>query len=909
MPFADSPEREATPHVSAEICFWQNIGRTTAAILATSEGREEATAQFASHLLQPLVVLETLWRLAIPANAGNEVCSTRLVDLLRMLDRTINASAIKKQVEHDCCCCKPTDSAANAAGFQAETASDASPSGQVFREEALAKLLGTATTAAARHSSELDVERVVVALLAASAPIARLVNAHAIAGQNGVLETLQILSFTGQFPASLMMTSGSMPVGPDIPEFGIPGFPGGKLPPNIFDKGANDIIAKLLKPKWFDLVEIINASRPYPGLQPIEFHDPESLFPVLKCFREFNRLMGLLKEPPPPAPARAVWATGITSVSLSGACAGDLLTIEGYGFGAAQPANVALLLPTLDGCRATAPVSWSDNRIEAKLPARIASGPVGFGDATYIALYDAWAAKMRAIQDKIAQLSCGYRMDPIRPFGMCPPVTAVNMIDAGEAELIAFHANGVTALALEAGTPLELTWTVKNARDIRIERVSAFGPTFGGATFLVPAAGQTSVVLTNTHHVRLEEWIYRISTRGWCGGWRREQVRVSAVKRPGLRVSRMEVTQSIQRPDHSVPMVAGKPTVVRVLVENALGGWNGGSVPNVTGRLRMVRGGHYSPWIDAAPAGVAPMAATPGTTTTVVSVPSMNNTGDTINFILPHDWCWGDANYQVEVRVAGFASTASFAGFSDLALRWTSKITYQTRRSLHFRWIMVDWNGAGAPTAATCNETLLGAVPLLPTPFATVAPLPGQGIEVRNSGISADAIANERRDMLDDFDDQHNCSAFEAAFEFLGFDCPPDDGMIWVLIPGTFQRGEAAGTPSNVCYTPPNDSPYAAHELAHCLNQQHVRLGAPGNVPEGGVAGTEWETNGMLVDVPFDYRGMSTAATTTLPRALSLSAFNAGGLGVGDLMTYWGTPNGTWPSPRRWRQLWDYIGP
>ena len=59
------------------------------------------------------------------------------------------------------------------------------------------------------------------------------------------------------------------------------------------------------------------------------------------------------------------------------------------------------------------------------------------------------------------------------------------------------------------------------------------------------------------------------------------------------------------------------------------------------------------------------------------------------------------------------------------------------------------------------------------------------------------------------------------------------------------------------------------------------------------------------MDVPFDVNG---TPGTTQPRALSLAATNGGGTGVGDLMTYWGTQNGTWPMPRRWQQLWDFIG-
>jgi hypothetical protein len=141
----------------------------------------------------------------------------------------------------------------------------------------------------------------------------------------------------------------------------------------------------------------------------------------------------------------------------------------------------------------------------------------------------------------------------------------------------------------------------------------------------------------------------------------------------------------------------------------------------------------------------------------------------------------------------------------------------------------------------------------------------------------------------------------------LGSDCPDEDGTIWVLIPGDFQRGEAFAIPSNVCYTPPSDGPYAAHELAHCLDQSHVRLPATGtNAPTGGDAASAWPNGAILTDVPFDSTGSFTTtggSVATAPRALSL-----GGTGVADVMTYWGTPNNTWPMPERWDRLWNEVG-
>ena len=81
-----------------------------------------------------------------------------------------------------------------------------------------------------------------------------------------------------------------------------------------------------------------------------------------------------------------------------------------------------------------------------------------------------------------------------------------------------------------------------------------------------------------------------------------------------------------------------------------------------------------------------------------------------------------------------------------------------------------------------------------------------------------------------------------------------------------------------------------------------MRLPATGtNAPVGGDAASAWPNNALQVDVPFDTAG---TAGATQPRALTLA-----GIGVADVMTYWGTQENTWPVPTRWTRLWNEIGP
>jgi hypothetical protein len=246
------------------------------------------------------------------------------------------------------------------------------------------------------------------------------------------------------------------------------------------------------------------------------------------------------------------------------------------------------------------------------------------------------------------------------------------------------------------------------------------------------------------------------------------------------------------------------------------------------------------------------------------------------------------------VRVGGYGAAAGFTGFNESVSATIGPFTFEPRRALELRYVRVRWNGM-TPTDQTCIDTLRGAIPLLPTPTANIAALAGVGVQTPGASTN-----DARNDLLDDFDDLHNCSWWEAMWEWLGADCPDDDGAIWVLVPGVFHQGRAYDIPSNVCFTPPSTAttsrgPYAAHELSHCLDQEHVSvMCANGEQATGGDAPGDWPNNAQLLDVPFD---------VVRNRALTLA-----GTGVFDVMTYCGDPDNTWPMPARWQRLWDEIG-
>lgn len=942
--------REATSAVppNSKIVRWSPVGHMLRDLIAEPGTEVDAIdpselnrfARFVGGLTSPLVMLDDLAVAAVAADTGDVHAQQRLAFMLRTV---VNAAALPEVSRFDPTsggCCAPCHESrsvdmergrvltdADALAADSDGYVDPSAYAAIDETAAAALLVRVARLAVAGAlGSDLDpgtaMDAVMSVALGASFAAA-LVDAHRTGGGPAAAELLgrigvsAVRSWIAPPPVQTFM-GGQMPGMPELPGVpslpgvpGRPGVPGIPGVPKVPGSGSviEDWLASLLNrfkkpPKWDP-----DGWGPW---YPWWWDHPNYIDPdvekFMRCTATVRDLLRALDKLRTAAPdAGAVWSTGISGVSIAGPCVGNEITIRGKGFGATQPTNTVLLLPTLDGCRVVAPTSWSDTKITAVLPDRVASGPVGFGDKAHIDAYNAWAAQMNDLIRKLNALPCdpGER-DIVAPFGTCPPSSAINTITAGVVEIVSFTANNQTTTVLEDGEHLTLRWTVRNAPNVRITRDTAGAPLLSGSTTLTTPQLVGSHAFGAVTHSKPAEWRYTLRASGACGGQVTRTVRVYATKDPQLRIETIQVTQSLQTAANDIALIEHKPTVVRALIRHGLAGWGGDIVPNVQGRIRMLRGGAWSKWINAAPA-VSPMQATPGTAITVTSSPSFNVTDETLNFMLPGDWAAGTPRYQVEAWVSGYGAVGAYAGVSQTATKYSPSATYVRRRTLQFRYVRVNWNGAGAPSAAVCENTIRGAIPLFPTPTAGIVPLPGVGIENRSS-LTDDEIwvAGARRGMLDDFDDLHNCGLGEELTEWLGSDCPDDDGAIWVLIPGDRRRGEAYDVPSNVCYTPLNDGPYAAHEISHCLNQEHVRLAQPGDdPPTGGDAPSQWPDKAMHTDVPFDTAGtVGNLTGGSLPRALAITP----GPGVADVMTYFGTPNNTWPIPARWKRLWNEIG-
>lgn len=907
---------------------WRDVASTVRAVAATGDTDLGTVAQFLLGLTEPLRQLDQISELTARAIDGDMHAVLVLKAQLSSLHARIESPQLgQMQATSGCGCCRDESSPS---ASRLDKAIDTSPTldkGQrefaLLDDSALVGLiLGIARVYAGADAQDLlEATGVVVSLAAAATPMAGLVDAWQTDGELGVAARIGEMGSLGQLAwlgTPMRTMSGGAPAG--FGPGGLPGgftpggLPGGFLPgglvPGGFEPGdipgvpgglpgfgtlpfgkrprTIDDILGLLKPKRPGHWDPDDWCPTYPWWrEPLQYIDWRQIDHIRCVIDAFRRLQARAAIAPPPRPARVTWSDGITSVESSGACAGDTVTIHGHGF--PPRVDAVLLLPSPDGCAAVSvpAANWSRTRITVVLPGGISTGPVGFGDAAYIAAYDAWATEQNRLADEVRATGCYTgNIAWVPPFHECPPVTPVNHLRAGQPLIDAFTANGVPNAVVEPGMGIMLAWTVRNTEHVRIDRVSGSGPTFGGSSSLVDP-GWSAFWLGPPSYSAPTTYTYRLTVSGPCGSTTRD-VTIAASRQPALRIAGIEVTQSIQNTSNSVRLVESKPTIVRVTVAHGLAGFGTNAVANVKGRIRVRRSnGTRSGWIDAAN-GTSPMAPSPGASITVVASPQRNNTNDTLNFLIPPVWNSDTVTYEVEARVAGFGATGSFGGFSGQASLISGPFKFLHRRTLEFRFVRVNWGGS-TPTTQVCLDTLRGAVSLLPTPTANISALAGTGIQ------NPTANANGRDGLLNDFDDRHNCSVWEALTEWLGSDCPDEDGTIWVLIPGVFFQGRAYDIPSNVCFTPPSDGPYAGHELSHCLNQKHVGIMCTnGQQAQGGDAPSAWPNNAQLVDVPFD---------VTRNSALTLA-----GTGVFDVMSYCGSPNNTWPIPARWDRLWDQVG-
>ncbi len=307
------------------------------------------------------------------------------------------------------------------------------------------------------------------------------------------------------------------------------------------------------------------------------------------------------------------WSTGITSLVPNVGCGGEIVIINGSGFGATQPPDVGVWFPRIDGgCVVATVMSWSDTAIVTQAPATVGVGCVGFvrvasGGGSLAEAASTLAGEMVRCVGLPAYNAAG-RIEKLgrHPLLECPPCLpgGVNRFTGGRPRILRFAANGVGDVEIQPSQDLILDWDVANATSVDIvpilhptqpnENTPPYGP-------YNPQSGTFTFLAFNGSFT----WDREYELRAWNGCTPPDapvtaRVMVRMRSKADLKIYGIEVTQSIQffdasrhmlnaqqwLPDNSVPLIALKPTVARVFVDSGQkGGFDGGLVTGVSGKL------------------------------------------------------------------------------------------------------------------------------------------------------------------------------------------------------------------------------------------------------------------------------------------------------------------------------------
>jgi len=623
------------------------------------------------------------------------------------------------------------------------------------------------------------------------------------------------------------------------------------------------------------------------------------------------------------APNRApvAWADNIDSITLQGTCARNAMIIRGHDFGN-QPEGAQLIMSVNGNC-AEVPVDprfWNDTRIVVILPVGVSPGTVGFYNPLDLNIWNRWVSSVNGHASTVLVaskcLGAPISLPTLEPWPAqvpCPPNFGVNYVAVGLPIINLFEAissieTDTGPVVLESGdrirvSPgenLALQWNVSNADTFMVELVSNVGLAFGRRDTIVdPVDDFYDFGSTSHNEPRLYE--YRLTATGVCGS-QEATVVISASKRPNLSIDGIEVTHSIQTPENTVTLIENKRAVVRVQMSHQLNGFNDLlKLDGVRGRMRVIsEGGQPTEWQDPINGSGPPPAPTPGASIDVPATADFDraNTDDMLNFLLPAAWCRGSIRIEVEATINNFAVPAGGVGFSETPDRSFGNINFERSELEPIRFLPAELELDGEtiprPSDQQCQDFLTETLKYIPTQNPVMSRLPGSDVSFNIDSFTINTPFGEFSRSLS-YDYAGNVLlrwiVISREVEALSavFDGRPVDFDYWaVLVPlgGPGLWGEAGGIPAREYITPmANDA--GAHELAHCLNQEHLGVACPnGQQAPGGDDPDTWVGGGAVIQVPFDITANSTVT------------------GAWDLMTYCNT---TWTNVRRWNQIFNYI--
>ncbi len=434
------------------------------------------------------------------------------------------------------------------------------------------------------------------------------------------LETLAAVAASGNVPAMHVMMGAPGPMPAGIPGLGgLPGggLPGGGLPGKGFVGGPGDDFPGLPdgfpggKPKGPGIV----GAHPTIADVVARFRSPAMLPPsdkercLILAITEAARLRD------------SIPAYRITGLVPADACPGTELTITGRNFGTHGSVVFPGTAPPIPNPSA---IEWTDTRIRVVVPDGAGPGA--------ITLSILEASLMR----------CGQTFTVFRTGG------SDVSFEGGTAAVTAFLLDGSKdPLRVDPGEVVSISCdvTVHPLARTRVfvtqggATIADFGTLVGGGhrqhdfTAPTPAGPITCIV--------------HLLVSGPCGEVDRQQT-LTVAAMPHLSVAFLEVTQGLQNSAHTVRLVAGRTTGVRAYLTSGIGAFSytgtAGEVPNVTGTLRVERGGV----VVASIAAAGPV--TVGNTFTDADRAGFPHA---LLFKVPGSLMDGDVTMRVSAKVAG----------------------------------------------------------------------------------------------------------------------------------------------------------------------------------------------------------------------------------------------------------------
>jgi hypothetical protein len=556
----------------------------------------------------------------------------------------------------------------------------------------------------------------------------------------------------------------------------------------------------------------------------------------------------------------------ITGLAPADACPGAELTITGRNFsthGSVVFPGTAAPIPNPSA------IEWTDGRIRVVVPEGAAPGPITLSilEASFV--------------------RCGQLFTVFRTGSSDVPFAG------GTAAVTAFLLDGSKdPLRVEPGAVVSISCDVTVHPTVRTRvfvtqadvTIADFGTLAGGGhrqhEFKAPnPAGPVTCIV----HLLVSG----------CGDVdHRRTLTVAAT--PHLSVAHIEVTQGVQNGAHTMRFVAGRTTDVRAYLTSGLGGfsYNGtpGQVGNVTGRLRVERGGVVVASIPA---------ATPVTIGTTFFDGDRSNSGKALRFEVPGSLMNGDVTMRVSASVAGLpgfgSDTPGTSGSRNVHVERGGTITVMRLRM----GLTNPAHPLAAPTVPAWQTSAVGTqdrYPLGDLGMLVYKPTSGDV-------LSTDHFLGKEKgwhDALDDLDDYADrfIDDFNTIFACTVPADPATPPAKLFALNGTAHVQSLAGGRSRCFLSQTGLQATFAHEMAHTLGVGHARCGDKGmpggidpNLPgvtEPGVVG--WRrSDGKLI--PSTWAELMSYCTPGPP------------FGDGTVAGY----DDRWPSGALWHILLDQL--